>query len=325
MESANLRRAGSAEESARKPRTPTKLRAVRTLIRAGRCGGGHDCFGLRPRVLRAREEPGGRLGPQGRGWRVASPRVLGQPDIFTFVEVPDEKALSEIVRRRPTSSRRFSRSEGGWVPTHDGARSDRRDPGHLRPRPSATRQRLTRGCAPRRAFRSSHAGARRPQPRLTPPVSVCCRRQLGRDAPQHRALRMSRVVARCGWQNPRSACRSGIFTVGAHAPTTFPAPARAASIGSDQHEEEQPPIHCGAADRRISPVRLRGSAELAGVWSLSKASSKIAFRASGSGTPFQSRWIVPWPAATEPVARREVDHVGESRLVVRLVLIRVAE
>jgi hypothetical protein len=31
-----------------------------------------------------------------------------------------------------------------------------------------------------------------------------------------------------------------------------------------------------------------------------KASSKIAFGASGSCTPFQSRWVVSWPAATEP-------------------------
>jgi Tol biopolymer transport system component len=36
------------------------------------------------------------------------------------------------------------------------------------------------------------------------------------------------------------------------------------------------------------------------MWSLSKASSKIAFGSSGSGTPFQSRWVVSWPAATEP-------------------------
>jgi hypothetical protein len=31
-----------------------------------------------------------------------------------------------------------------------------------------------------------------------------------------------------------------------------------------------------------------------------KASSKIAFGASGSCTPFQSGWVVSWPAATEP-------------------------
>jgi len=36
------------------------------------------------------------------------------------------------------------------------------------------------------------------------------------------------------------------------------------------------------------------------MWSLSKASAKIALGSSGSGTPFQSRWVVPWPTATEP-------------------------
>jgi hypothetical protein len=36
------------------------------------------------------------------------------------------------------------------------------------------------------------------------------------------------------------------------------------------------------------------------MWSVFKASSKIAFGASGSRTPFQSRWVVWWPAATEP-------------------------
>jgi hypothetical protein len=36
------------------------------------------------------------------------------------------------------------------------------------------------------------------------------------------------------------------------------------------------------------------------IWSLSKASSKIAFGARGPCTPFQSRWVVSGPAATEP-------------------------
>jgi hypothetical protein len=36
------------------------------------------------------------------------------------------------------------------------------------------------------------------------------------------------------------------------------------------------------------------------MWSLSKASSKIAFGARGPCTPFQSRWVVSGPAATEP-------------------------
>ena len=50
------------------------------------------------------------------------------------------------------------------------------------------------------------------------------------------------------------------------------------------------------------------------MWSLSKASSKIAFKASGSGTPFQRRWVVPWPVATEP------SLAVKSILVVKVVL-----
>jgi hypothetical protein len=45
------------------------------------------------------------------------------------------------------------------------------------------------------------------------------------------------------------------------------------------------------------------------MWSLSKASSKIA-----SGTPFQRRWVAPWPVATEP------SLAVKSILVVKVVL-----
>jgi hypothetical protein len=62
----------------------------------------------------------------------------------------------------------------------------------------------------------------------------------------------------------------------------------------------QPPIHCGAPDKRIAPVSAYEAQLGSRMWSLSKASSKIAFGASGSCTPFQSRWVVSWPAATEP-------------------------
>jgi hypothetical protein len=62
----------------------------------------------------------------------------------------------------------------------------------------------------------------------------------------------------------------------------------------------QPPIHCGAPDKRISPVSAYEAQLSSRMWSLSKASSKIAFASSRSGTPFQSRWVVSWPAATEP-------------------------
>ncbi len=67
------------------------------------------------------------------------------------------------------------------------------------------------------------------------------------------------------------------------------------------------------AGHRISPVRLRGSAELTDV-ELVEGQLEDRVQASGSGTPFQRRWVVPWPVATEP------SLAVKSILVVKVVL-----
>jgi hypothetical protein len=49
---------------------------------------------------------------------------------------------------------------------------------------------------------------------------------------------------------------------------------------------------CGVRLTRLSSAQLSSAQLSSRMWSLSKASSKIAFGGSGSCRPFQSRWVV---------------------------------
>jgi hypothetical protein len=95
----------------------------------------------------------------------------------------------------------------------------------------------------------------------------------------------------------------------------------ACALGRPVAPRWQPPIHCGAPDRRISAA----SAYEAQLSSL--AEGQLEDRVRGLGVlhtvPEQVGRVVA--GRDRAVARREVDRGGESRVAVRLVLIRVVE